>query len=82
VGNALFLLEQQLGTEPRARQLIETAQQEVQQVVEISKNMLSLHRESRAPSRVKLSELLEGVVALVKETIAKGPEENRSDDGI
>lgn len=71
VGNALFLLEQQLGTEPRARQLIETAQQEVQQVVEISKNMLSLHRESRAPSRVKLSELLEGVVALVKETIAK-----------
>jgi len=51
--------------------LIETAQQEVQQVVEISKNMLSLHRESRTASRVKLSELLEGVVALVKETIAR-----------
>jgi signal transduction histidine kinase len=51
--------------------LIETAQQEVQRVVEISKNMLSLHRESRAASKVKISELLEGVAALVKETIAK-----------
>jgi signal transduction histidine kinase len=51
--------------------LIETAQREVQRVVEISKNMLSLHRESRAPSKVNLSELLAGVVALVKETIAK-----------
>jgi len=71
VGNVLFLLDQEVGAQPKARQLIETAQQEVQQVVEISKNMLSLHRESRAASKVKLSELLEGVVALVKETIAK-----------
>lgn len=72
VGNALFLLNQQVGTEPKTRQLIETAQREVQRVAEISKNMLSLHRESRVTSKVKLSELLEGVVALVKETIAKG----------
>jgi PAS domain S-box-containing protein len=71
VGNALFLLDQQVGTEPNARQLIETAQRELQRVTEISKNMLSLHRESRTASRVKLSELLEGVIALVKETIAK-----------
>lgn len=71
VGNTLFLLDQQEGIQPEARQLIETAQQEVQRVVEISKNMLSLHRESRAASKVKLSELLEGVVVLVKETIAK-----------
>jgi signal transduction histidine kinase len=33
--------------------------------------MLSLQRESRRASHVKLSELLEGVVALIKETIAK-----------
>jgi signal transduction histidine kinase len=72
VGNVLFLLDQQVGTQPKARQLIETAQREVQRVAEISKNMLSLHRESRAPSEVKLSELLRGVVALVEETIAKG----------
>jgi PAS domain S-box-containing protein len=72
VGNALFLLDQQVGTEPKARQLIETALSEVQRVAEISKNMLSLHRESRTASKVKLSELLEGAVALVAETIAKG----------
>jgi PAS domain S-box-containing protein len=71
VGNILFLLDQQVGSQPKARQLIETAQTEVQRVAEISKNMLSLHRESRAASKVKLSELLEGVVALVEETIAK-----------
>jgi PAS domain S-box-containing protein len=71
VGNVLFLLEQQVGTKPKAGQLIETAQREVQRVAEISKNMLSLHRESRAASKVKLSQLLAGVVALVKETIAK-----------
>jgi PAS domain S-box-containing protein len=71
VGNVLFLLDQQVGTQPKARQLIETAQREVQRVAEISKNMLSLHRESRAPSKVKLTELLRGVVALVEETIAK-----------
>jgi PAS domain S-box-containing protein len=72
VGNALFLLDQQVGEQPQARRLIETAQREVQRVTEISKNMLSLHRESRAASKVKLFELLEGVVALVEETIAKG----------
>jgi PAS domain S-box-containing protein len=72
VNNALFLLDQQVGTEPKARYLIETAQREVQRVVEISKNMLSLHRESRAPSKVNLFELLQGVVSLIHETIAKG----------
>jgi PAS domain S-box-containing protein len=71
VSNLLFLLDQQVGTQPRGRQLIETAQREVKRVVEISKNMLSLHRESSAASNVKLSELLEGVVTLVQETIAK-----------
>lgn len=72
VGNALFLLDQQVGTDSRARQLLDTAQREVERVAEISKNMLSLHRESRKASKVKLSELFEGVVALIKETIAKG----------
>jgi PAS domain S-box-containing protein len=71
VSNVLFLLDQRVRTDSHARQLIETAQQEVQRVAEISRNMLSLHRESRAASRVKLSQLLEGVVKLVEETIAK-----------
>lgn len=72
VGNALFLLEQQIGTDSKTRKLIATAQRELQRVTEISKNMLSLQRESRAASKVKLSELIEGVVALVEETVAKG----------
>lgn len=71
VGNVLFLLEREVDGQLKARQLIETAQREIQRVAEISKNMLSLHRESRTASRVKLSELLEGVVALVNETIVK-----------
>ena len=41
-------------------------------MAEISKNMLSLHRESRSASKVNLFELLEGVVSVVQETIAKG----------
>jgi PAS domain S-box-containing protein len=72
VGNTLFLLDEHIGTEPKAGKLIATAQREVQRVAEISKNMLSLQRESRAASKVKLSELIEGVAALVEETIAKG----------
>jgi PAS domain S-box-containing protein len=72
VNNALFLLEQQVRAEPKTRLLIETAQREVKRVFEISKNMLSLHRESRTASKVNLFELLQGVVSLIQETIAKG----------
>ena len=72
VGSALFLLNQEVGEQPRAKRLIQTAQREVQRVTEISRNMLSLHRGSQTASRLRLSELLEGVVALVEETIAKG----------
>jgi signal transduction histidine kinase len=72
VNNALFLLNQQVGAEPKVRLLIGTAQREVKRVAEISKNMLSLHRESRAASRVSLFQLLQGAVSLVQETIAKG----------
>jgi PAS domain S-box-containing protein len=72
VGNVLFLLDQEVGTHSKARELIATAQNEVQRVTGISKNMLSLHRESRTASKVNLFELLQGVVSLVQETIAKG----------
>ncbi len=72
VANALFLIEQRIDGQPGIRQLVTTAQSEVQRVADISKNMLSLHRESRAASPVKLSELLKGVVTLIEETIARG----------
>lgn len=66
------LLDQRLDGDTKTRQLISIAQNEVQRVTEISRNMLSLHRESRSASVVRLASLLEGVVALVEETIAKG----------
>ena len=72
VTNVLYLIRQRLDGQPELGQLITMAQNEAQRVVEITKNMLSLHRESRAASAVNLSELLEGVVALIEETIAKG----------
>lgn len=72
VSNVLFLLNQEVDGQPKVRHLIETAQTEIRRVAEISKNMLSLHRESRAASKVNLFELLQGVVSLVQETIAKG----------
>ncbi len=68
----LYLLGQKLDAQPELGQLIAMGQNEVRRVAEISKNMLSLHRESRSASAVKLSQVLEGVVALIDETIAKG----------
>jgi len=72
VGNVLFLVSQRTCEQPQIQQLVTIAQSEVQRVTEISRNMLSLQHESRAAVRVKLSDLLEGVVALIEETIAKG----------
>ncbi len=72
IGNILFLISQQTGDSAELQQLIGTAQREVYRVAQISKNMLSLHRESRTATRVKIGELLENVVSLIDETIAKG----------
>jgi len=72
VGNLLFLVAQQISDQPELQQLIAKAQQEVARVAQISKNMLSLQRDSRTALPVKLGELLEGVVALIEATIAKG----------
>ncbi len=82
VGNVLFLLSEQVDGRPEAQQLIATAQAEVHRVAEISKNMLSLHRESRAATPVQLSELLEGVVTLIQETVAKGRRNIRLEHGF
>ena len=82
VGNVLFLLSEQVDGRPETQQLIATAQAEVHRVAEISKNMLSLHRESRAATPVKLSELLEGVVTLIQETVAKGGRNIRLEHGF
>jgi PAS domain S-box-containing protein len=82
VGNLLFLINQQIGNRPDLQQLISTAQSEVLRVTQISKNMLSLHRGSRAASRLKVTELLNGVIALVEETLAKGRRKFRVEHGF
>jgi PAS domain S-box-containing protein len=80
-GNLLFMASQQTTDQPQIRQLISTAQREVHRVAQISKNMLSLHRDSSAPSPIKLAELLDGVVALLEETIIKGRRNVRIEHG-
>jgi PAS domain S-box-containing protein len=72
VSHVLFLLGQRLDEQADVQRLVAIGQNEVQRVAEISKNMLSLHRESRTSSVVNISELLEEVVALIEETISKG----------
>lgn len=71
VGNVLFLLERQVGSQPDTRHLITTAQEQLRRVTDISRNMLNLYRESRVPVPVNISELLRGVIALIEETVAK-----------
>ncbi len=80
-GNLLFLASQQTTDQPQIRQLISTAQREVHRVAQISKNMLSLHREASTPSPIKIAELLDGVVALLEETIIKGRRQVRIEHG-
>jgi PAS domain S-box-containing protein len=72
VSNALYLINQRIGGQREVGELISLAQREALRVAEITRNMLSLHRESRAATTAKLSQLLEGVVALIEETISKG----------
>lgn len=78
--NLLYLATQR--TNGEAQQLVGTAQREVHRVAQISKNMLSLHRESRAPSPIQLSELLDGVVTLIDETLAKSRRRIRVEHGF
>ena len=80
-GNLLFMARQQTTDRPQIQQLITTAQREVHRVAQISKNMLSLHRESDTASPVKIAELLDGVVALLEETMIKGRRNVRIEHG-
>lgn len=72
VGNALFLLKQKIVGQPEAEELIDIAQSEVTRVAEISRNMLSLHRDSREATNVSPSKLLDDSLGLVERTIVNG----------
>ncbi|HEY1501028.1 MAG TPA: CHASE3 domain-containing protein [Acidobacteriaceae bacterium] len=64
VANLHFLLEEEANPEKRAEYL-RLAQQELGRTMQISRTMLSLYREPRAPIRIDLRELIEGVLLLL-----------------
>jgi PAS domain S-box-containing protein len=64
VANLHFLLEQEVDPEQRAEYL-KLAQQELGRTMQISRTMLSLYREPKAPISVDLRELIDGVLLLL-----------------
>jgi len=80
--NLLFMASEKTSDRPEVQKLVLDAMGEVLRVASISRNMLSLHRESSTPTSVKLPELLDGVVALIEETIAKGKRKIRVEHGF
>jgi PAS domain S-box-containing protein len=64
VANLHFLLEQESDEEKRA-EFLRLAQQELGRTMQISRTMLSLYREPKAPIQLDLRELIEGVLLLL-----------------
>jgi PAS domain S-box-containing protein len=65
VANLLYLL-QTGSSEDEAKDFLTLAQSELARVTQISRAMLSLYRESRAPVPVNLKELLDGLLLLME----------------
>lgn len=80
--NLLFMASERSSDQPEIQKLVFDAMGQILKVASISRNMLSLHRESVAPSPITLSELLDGVVSLIEETIAKGKRKIRVEHGF
>jgi signal transduction histidine kinase len=64
VANLLYLLQHD-PQDPEAKHFLEVAQTELARVTQISRAMLSLYRESRAPVKVNLKEMLEDLLLLM-----------------
>ena len=67
--NLFFLLGEHIGDEGPARTYLEMAQQEVGRIAHITKQTLGFYRESTEPVKVRLSEVLEGVIKLLAHRI-------------
>ncbi|HUB20250.1 MAG TPA: CHASE3 domain-containing protein [Acidobacteriaceae bacterium] len=68
VANLHFLLDQESDPEKRVEYL-RLAQQELGRTMQISRTMLSLYREPKAPIQIDLRELIEGVLLLLDRRI-------------
>ncbi|HXY15072.1 MAG TPA: CHASE3 domain-containing protein [Terriglobales bacterium] len=64
IGNILYLIRKQAGSD--SEKFIGMAEQELSRVVQITKNMLSLYRESKRPVPLKLGEVLDGVSVILQ----------------
>jgi PAS domain S-box-containing protein len=67
VGNLLFLIRKQ--SNPDTQKLVTMADQELSRVVQITKNILSLYRESKKVVPLKLSEVLDSVSLILQRPI-------------
>ena len=65
VANLLYLLQHN-PNDPEAPHFLEIAQSELNRVTQISRAMLSLYRESKAPVRVNLKEMIEDLILLIE----------------
>ncbi|MBV9609263.1 MAG: CHASE3 domain-containing protein [Acidobacteria bacterium] len=81
VGNLLYLLKDK-PQDRESRELVDTARQELQRVLQITRNMLSMHREAQEPVAVKMTEMLDGVLSLYerKLKLSRIQVERRYDD--
>lgn len=78
VSNLLFLLRDEENPAKRA-EFLQMAQQELGRTMQISRTMLSLYRESKAPVPVDLKELIDGVLLLLERRIATSQIEVRTE---
>lgn len=60
----MYLLSQNSTLDPPVREYVALAQEELRRLALISKQSLELHRESPAPVRVKVSEIVESILSL------------------
>jgi PAS domain S-box-containing protein len=70
VANLLFLLRGEHDP-ARRNEYLRTAEQELGRTMQISRTMLSLYREPKAPIQIDLKELIEGVLLLLERRIAQ-----------
>jgi PAS domain S-box-containing protein len=66
VSNLLYLLQNGPTSEEESKQFLQIAQSELARVTQISRAMLSLYRESKAPVAVNLKDMLEDLLLLME----------------
>lgn len=71
ITNLLYLAQTSEGVQGEAHGFLQTAANEVDRVSQISRQILSFHREARDPVEICLAELVEGVLALATHTASK-----------